>query len=244
MNIQPYVALLSTNAPSLEQVIEATPGVKALSVDTVVELMAVLDPALSGQVFNLVLEQDPVYPNLVFQLVSSQPQSVDGFHLYQADTYHLYIRDRELNSLRAVVAQVRSDMEASSWAIDVEDMLYDYDDEQSAYRANIEITFTVLAMPGQTLPAAIVYPVNTSAGESRLVNRVHQREEQAFSVMLVDTASNMEPIRREVQAALLGKQVSAQHEPIEYRQGAALDGGGPLSLWHELYKDALYIAES
>lgn len=243
MNVQPYVNLLTTNAPSLTQVAIASPGVTDINVSTTVELKTVLDAPMNNAVYNMVLPQGPTYPNVVFQMVGSTPTLIDGFHTTQVDTYHLYVRDSNLDNLILKVSQIRAAIEASPWSIEVQDLMFDYDDDKELFRVNIELTFTVLALAAQTMPAAIVYPVSTSADPSEVLNMVRQNENQSFAVMLMSTASNLEPLRREVQSALLGQQVSAEFEPIQYRQGAALDGGGGLSIWQEIYSDALYIVE-
>lgn len=244
MNIQPYVDLLSANAPSLTQVVSAVPGVTEINVSTAVELKAVLDLPMGDQVYNLVLPQKPGYPNLVFQLIGSTPNVVDGYHVSQVDTYHLYMRDDDIDNLIATVSEVRSAIETSSWSIELQDMMYDYDDKQDVYRANLEITFTVLALSAQTLPAAIIYPIGARANASELVNLTRQHEEQEFAIMLMSNSMNLEPLRREVQSVLIGQQVSSAYDPIEYSQGSALDGGGGLSLWQEVYHDALYVGQS
>ncbi|MCU7917069.1 MAG: hypothetical protein KZQ95_01770 [Candidatus Thiodiazotropha sp. (ex Epidulcina cf. delphinae)] len=243
MNVQPYVDLLIANAPSLTQVVVANAGVTKINVSTAVELKNVLDPAMDNRVYNMILPQSPSYPNLVFHLMGSTPTLVDGFHTAQVDTYHLYIRDGSLDNLIAKVSNVRTAIEASTWSIEAQDMMYDFDDEQAVFQANIEITFTVLALAAQTSPAAVVFPVGTNADQSELVNLTRQREHQTFAIMLMSNATNIEPLRREVQGALLGQQVSSAYEPIEYQQGVALDGGGGLALWQEIYSDALYIQQ-
>ncbi|MEW8027847.1 MAG: hypothetical protein AB2806_08920 [Candidatus Thiodiazotropha sp.] len=244
MNIQPYVDQLDTEAPSLQQVIVANPGVQSLGVSTEAELYNVLQPLLNSQTFHMVLPQEPDYPNLVFQLESSQPQEVDGYHISQTETFLLFVRAENIVSLNAAVDEVLAALEASAWSLEVNDMIKGYDDEQRVFRANIELLFTVTALPSpDQLPAAIVYPVNAQADPSPFGTIVRQLEHQQFAIVLMSNSTPIETLRREVQGALLGFQVSEIFNPVEYQQGTALDGGGGLQLWQEVYGDGHYIEQ-
>ncbi|MBV2138579.1 MAG: hypothetical protein KUF79_17365 [Candidatus Thiodiazotropha sp. (ex Ctena orbiculata)] len=244
MNIQRYVDQLDAAAPSLQQVIVANPGVRPLAVSTDTELYNVLRPLLNDQAFHMVLPEEPVYPNLVFQLISSQPQVVDGYHVSQIDTFLLFVRAETIEVLNTSVDEVLLALDASSWSMEVNDMMYDYDDEQLVFRANIEVIFTVTALPDPALlPAAVVYPANTSADPTPYGNFVRQLEHQSFVVVLMSNGASIESLRREVQDALLGFQVGDSFNPVQYQQGTALDGGGGLQLWQEVYGDGHYIEQ-
>lgn len=245
MNVQPYVDLLTANAPTLQQAVVAPPGVQSLGVVSTDEILTVFSGVFDNRVYQMSLPQYPTYPNLVYQLVSSNPQVVDGYHVTHTDTLHLYVRDTDDGvsnvGLDNAVAAVQAAIEASPWAIEVQDMMYDFDDEQNVYVAVIEITFVVSALPTQSLPAAIVYPVGTNADPSPFGNMVRQLERQSFAVVIISNSASIESLRREIQGALLGKQV---HETqIQYQQGIPLDGGGGLMLWQEVYSDSLYIEQ-
>ncbi|PUB82377.1 MAG: hypothetical protein DBP02_15095 [gamma proteobacterium symbiont of Ctena orbiculata] len=241
MNVQPYVDLLTANAPTLQQAVVAPPGVQSLGVVSTDEILTVFSGVLGDRVYQMSLPQYPTYPNLVYQLVSSDPQVVDGYHVTHTDTLHLYVRDTTIDGLDTAVATVQAAIEASAWSIEVQDMMYDFDDEQNVYVAVIEITFVVSALPSQSLPAAIVYPVGTNADPSPFGNLVRQLERQSFAVVIISNSASIESLRREIQGALLGKQV---HETqIQYQQGIPLDGGGGLMLWQEVYSDSLYIEQ-
>ena len=106
----------------------------------------------------------------------------------------------------------------------------------------MQVDFTVAALPTQTLPAAMLYPISAVAAPSTTDgNCLRQREEQTFGVLLMTMDSNIETLRRAVMAALLGFQVAAGYDHVEYSTGDPIDGGGGLDLWTETYTDALYI---
>lgn len=245
MNIQPYVDKLNADASALQQVIVASPGVDSLGVVTTDELYTVIAAVLNNQAYQMVLPQDPVYPNVVYQLVSSQPQVVDGYHVSQTDTFLLFVRAGSIDELDVAVAEVKAALSASTWALEVNDMMYDYDDEQRVFRANIELSFVVSALPSPTqLPAAIVYPVGVNADASNYGNMIRQREHQRFAIVLMSHSTSIDALRREVQAALLGYQVTPEYFEVEYQQGTALDGGGGLQLWQEIYGDSHFIQQA
>lgn len=244
MNVQPYADQITAEVAAMEQVVVATPGVTALSLDVSAVLAAALAGVAGGRVYPLTLPQVPTYPNIVYQHVSSTPGVMDGYHLSQADTFVLSVRDETLSGLLSVVDAMETAIEASSYSIEVSDRLADYDDQVEVYRYNIEIAFTSMAMPSQDLPAAMLYPVSANADFSGMVNIVRQLEHQTFTVLLFAQPGGINTMRRSVQAALLGFQVNSGYEPVEYQSGDALDAGGGLQVWQEVYSDALYIQES
>jgi hypothetical protein len=216
--------------------------VQSLGIVSTDEIRNTLDNVLGNRVYQMLLPQDPVYPNLVYRLVSSISQVDNGYHITQSDKLYLFVRDTTIDGLEVAVAEVRTAIEASSWSIEVQDMWYDFDENQSIYVARIEVDFTIPALSSQTLPAATVYPVETTADRSPFGNHVRQLEQQAFAVVIISDSVEIETLRREVQAALLGKQV---HETqIQYQRGVALDGGGGLMLWQEIFTDGLYIEQT
>ena len=243
MNLVPYKTQIDTEVPALQQVVVATQGVTSIAVDTADLLQAAIAATVSGRMSPLALEQNPTYPNIVYHQVAAQPLTFGGYHATTTDTFILYIRAATYASLQTVVAAVDAAIEASAYSIEVMDRLEDYDDEQKVFRCNLEVAFTVAALPTQTLPAAMLYAISASANPSLTDGHcIRQREQQNWGVLLLTTAGNIETLRRAVQAALLGYQVSTAYEHVQYVDGAPLDGGGGLDLWAEGYSDALYIS--
>lgn len=243
MNLAKYVAQLTTEVPALQQIITADPGVLAVTYNGIPDLIAATTAAVSGRVYNLEMPQDPTYPNLVFQLAGRQPQLVDGVHVSQSDTFVLYVRAETPDELATVRDAVAAGLNAAALAFEIQDELWDYDDKQLVYRANLEISLSLVASTSQTLPAAVVHTLGTDSDRAQYSNRIKQRSAGRFAVTILTDGGNLDALIDAVQDALLGFQVDANHEPVEHVRGRPLDGGGGLSIWQEVYNDATYIAE-
>lgn len=248
MNIQPYVDKINTDAAVIAQAVAAERGVKTLSVDTATELVSVLSGVLSDRVYMLLSPQEPTYPAAIFGLDSSEPVMSDGYHVMQVDTYTIHVRSDVVSGATGVsqaVSDVIAAFDASSWSIEVTDEAMEYDDETQTYVAILEVAFSVPALTTQSLPAAIVYPVDVTAEPSGYANLTRQHVIQGIGITLItDSTETITDVRNDLFNALLGYQVTADYDPVEYRQGGAIDGGGALTMWRETYVDGLYIQET
>ena len=248
MNITPYVTQINNEAAVIAQAVAAERGVKYLSVDTSSELVTVLSGVLGDRIYNLVLPQDPTYPCAVFGADSSEPVMSDGYHVMRVDTYTLHVRSPLIDGATGVtqsIAAILAAFEASSWPIEVTDAAMEYDDDTQTYVSILEVVFSIPALDTQTLPAAIVYPVDVSAEPSAFVNLTRQHVIQGIGITLItDGTETIEDVRNDLFNALLGYQVTTDYDPVEYRQGGALDGGGALTMWRETFVDGLYIQQA
>jgi hypothetical protein len=143
------------------------------------------------------------------------------------------------------VDAVRDALEASDWSMEVVDLGTSYDDETLTYATTMEVEVSIPVLTTQTLPAAIVYPMDVSADESRYANLTKQRVTQSIGITLItDSTESISDVRDDLFAALLGYQVTEAYSPVEYRGGSSVEGGGKLTVWREIFFDAYYISES
>ena len=102
MDLSPYATQLSTEVPALTVEI-ATQQITALATDTAAGLYSVLSPLVSGRVYPLHVEPDTIWPNITYQLVESEAQTADGYHIATVDRFVVWISatDPEWNAEEA-----------------------------------------------------------------------------------------------------------------------------------------------
>jgi hypothetical protein len=248
MNITPYINKINADAAVITQAVAATRGVSQTGVSTAAELVTALASVLGDRIYNLELPQDVTYPAAVFGQEGSTPVLVDGYHTMQVDTYLLSVVASTIDGTGGLIESVdavRDALEASSWSMEVVDSGTSYDDETLTYATTMEVEVSIPVLTTQTLPAAIVYPLDVSADESRYTNLTKQRVTQSIGITLItDSTETISDVRDDLFAALLGYQVDDTYSPVEYRSGSAVEGGGKLTVWREIFFDAYYIQES
>ena len=94
------------------------------------------------------------------------------------------------------------------------------------------------------LPSAYVHPMVDKATSNNLLGmNVSQEKDAQFGVLIaaknVNTVSGveeLEDIREAISAAILGKQPTANHGPIEYLGGQIADVDSQRIYWREVYQ--------
>lgn len=243
MDLTALIARLDT-VVELAQVIAAKPGGFQTPVDSSTELVTRLSSVVTGNIYPVTQRDQRVFPSIVYQLVSSQVGAIDGYRITQSDRYVLQIRASTYDDVVAKLGSVISALGASSYAIEVNDVLFDWDDAQEAYRANVDLEFTYLSATLQTKPAAFVYALDRSADESAVDNAVHQRVTNTYAIVIVTSAGDMSTLLDAVMTSLLGWQQSAAHDDFQYVGGSNLEGVAGLEVWRETYRDAEYVQQA
>lgn len=202
-----------------------------------------ISSAVSGRVYNLLMPDNAAYPNAVFQLVSSKRDSVDGLPIIKTEKLILTIRDETLAALETVGNSIRSSLlsysssgNAGAITIDdeAEDVEFAEDGTRKKYRLHLELTMTHLATSSQSLPAAFVYPLSTSAYPPDAVNVNEQVVEDEAAVVIVEksTGGSLDTAIGYCDA-LIGY-VPANYA-IEYQGGELVRQDGHLTTWRERF---------
>lgn len=212
------------------------------SLDTAKELTTLLRPLFTGGSFDpLTLGTEPVHPSLVYQLVSSGWLRLQGYAVAYSETYVLYIRTADVPTLVSQVDSVVSTIEASGHAIELNDMLTDYDDVQKLYRCNMEIAFTQAA-GNALIPACLVYPLAIDGEPNVYDGDCSQRRVNTYGVISLTVDNDVQNLRALAEAALVGAQVDTQHTQLQLRSGAPLELPGGLQGWQDIYSETQYTA--
>lgn len=249
MNVDGIVSRLDSQVGALAQVIAATPGGSQAPYDTSTALVSLLGSLVGGRMHPITIRDAGTHPSIVYQMVSSTASRIDGYRVTQTDTFVLFVRHTSYDSLITTVNSVIAAIDAAASAIEVTDMLFDFDDDQSAYRCNIELQFTYVVAGAQTLPCAYVYTIDRSADESAYDNFVKQRVTNDYGIIVITNSNaspvvSMDSLLTSIMGALLGWSQAATFNEFQYRSGSAIEGVGGLEMWREIYSDSEYVSQS
>jgi len=235
--------LVSVSPQVLKQVIKATSGGFQTPLDSSTELVSRLTSLVAGEVYPLTLLDRPKFPNIVYTLVSSQVGQFDGYLLTQSDRYVLEIRAATYAAMVTLVGSINSALKGSAYAIEVNDLAFDYEVDHHQYRCSMDIEFAYLSAASQVMPAAFVYGMDRIAGETMTDNFVQQRIQNTYSIVLVTASGNIDALLAAVMTKLLGWQQSTGDQ-YEYVSGSNVQGVAGLVVWREIYRDAQYIQQA
>lgn len=223
----------------LQQVVAAAPSGYVAPVDSSADIVTTLSPIVgTGAVYPLTQEDDAVVPSLVYQLARSNSGELDGYVVTQTDVYLMRLRCATYDDLITKFEAIVAALPGATYEMEVTDVLFDYDEKQEVYRCNLEVTVSYLSATAHTLPAAVVYPLDRSAGEPTSDNFVTQRIDNEYSIVLLTKDGNITPLMDAVMDALLGFQQTPEHGEMQYVTGSNLEGVAGLVVWREIYRDA------
>ena len=238
----PFITTKLTATESFGQVAAAPVSVGKPPLDTADELTKLLKEIFSTGSFDpLKLENEPTHPSLVYQLVSSGWLRLQGYAIAYTDTYVLYIRANSLAEIITKVDAVVTAIEASAHAIEVTDMLAEYDDEQSLYRCNMEIAFTQPAGDG-SLSAALIYSAGIDGFPNEYDGECSQRRMNNYAVVTLTIGNDLDTLRNAAEGALVGHQVGDQYTPMQLKSGSPIELPGGLQCWQDIYFDTQYTS--
>jgi len=215
--------------------------VAAIQSDTAVWVTNLLSPMVANRVYPLKLPDEPVLPSVVYQPVGRSWIEVDGHRIGTTDRYLLSVRGQTFTGLSSLSNDLPSVIAGFEGQAEITDAAADYEPDQRQYRAHFEVEFTSLATVSQELPAAFVYSVNAEAGENQADNRVSQAVTEGIGVVLVCPSSLLLPTRLTVEQTLIGLQLSAESDVVEYAGGNLLDQSGSVTYWRELFSYRRFI---
>lgn len=226
----------------LQQVLIAAPSGYVAPVNSSADIVSTLEPVVGvGGVYPLTLGDDAKLPNLVYQLAQSNSGEIDGYVVTQTDVYLLRLRCATYDDLVARFAATVAALPNATYEMSITDVVWDYDEKTTAFRANLELTVSYLAADGgasHVLPAAVVYALDRSAGETTSDNKITQRIDNEYSIVLLTKDGNITPLMDAVMDALLGFQQTSEHDEMQYVTGSNLEGVAGLVVWREIYRDA------
>lgn len=110
------------------------------------------------------------------------------------------------------------------------------------------------ALPG-AYPSAYVLPLSETATPAELHDSDEQRIEARFAVELMvkhaaqaasggPAQEELETLREEIKAALIGWQPGALFTPVAFAAGRLLDFSGGLAVWRDEFTTAYYTEEA
>lgn len=235
---------LVTSSPQiLGQVVRAPTGGFQVPVDSSTELVSRLTSVVSGQIYPVSLRESPTFPNLVYTLVSSRVEQIDGYRITQSDRYVLELRSTAYSDMLTKMAAIKTALDASSFAIEFNDLAFDWDENQLHYRCSIDLEFTYLSTSSQAMPCAFVYCIDRTAGENQVDNLVAQRVQNSYGIVVLTKTGNMGALLNSIMTTLLGWQ-QGTGDSFEYVTGTNLQGVAGLEVWREIYRDAEYIKQA
>lgn len=241
MDITPIITRLQAECPTLSQVLAARNGGSTAPAATQAALYSLLTSVVGTRMYPLQAPENVAHPSMVYQLTSSFPAQFDGYDVLHTDQYVLMLRGQDYSELLTIADTIVGLINGQP--IDVTDMLHDFDERESLYRINFELSYSYIAASAQTLPAAFVYTTSQSASPSSFDNRIKQRVSSEYAILLVTTDDNIAVLREEVQNALLGWQQTSGHHEMEYGAGLAIESVGGMAVWRDIYRDSFYITQ-
>lgn len=242
MDISAIVTRLTTQCPTLAQVVAAQTGGTQAPVTTQATLYSLLSGTVGARMYPLQLPEQPTHPSIVYQMVSSTPGVFEGYDVTHTDLFILNVRAADYDALLALYGDIVTALAGQT--IEVTDILHDYDQAENVFRLNLEISVSYLAATSQSLPAAYVYPLAITGSESAFDNYTRQQVAADYAVLIVTADDNLVALHDEIRDALLGWQQSATHGEMEYSNGAAIEGVGGMEVWRDVYRDTYYIEQA
>lgn len=244
MSIQLIIDHIKTTIPEIVQVVEAGGDNTNPTVDTSEHMNAIISSKITDtNVFRASDNPEDTY--CILNLVSSKPIELDRHKITQTDTYIAELRAKtKLDSFQAV-ADVRSVVESSAFAVEITDWLQDYDKESKSFRQNLELSFTVPASsPSAELPALLIYELGTKADNSASQNRVRQRLNVTYGLVLMTNTANYSSLKQAILDQLIGYSAGSEYEPLELKQGDPLETEGGLKLYRFVFEHSYIHIQS
>lgn len=243
MDVGPIITRLST-VSELQQVVAAESGGSQALVDTTTELVSLFGATFGERVYPLMIpETDPAMPNMVYQRVTSAPGLVDGRHILQQDSFVLTVRDSSYDNLVATENALIALMSGSTYALEVTDLIEEYDATRNAYVANMEVLFTYIRSTSQTLPAAFVFPLQRQANDTEHDGYVQQLTRNEYGICVITSGGDVPALLTAIEENLIGWSQSSVFQEIRYLRGNSLEGVSSLEVWREVYFDANHLRQ-
>lgn len=254
MNISNIISHLNSNTTSFTSIYEPTLGGFDIPVNSSSDLFTVLNSTITTLPNSA--EVDTALPHMVYRVMGVNPIEVDGYRVAQTDEFGLLLRASTYSSLRTLTNSVINLLGSGDYAVEASDLQTYYDPDFGADGCHvaelmIDVTYTTASSsPGPTgtldatLPLLMVYPISRDAGPMDDMNIVHQQVINQYAFVVVTQGNDIYTLLDELQEALLGYQVSSEHEGMHYLGGANLVGVKPMTIWREMYQNYYWIEET
>ena len=245
------IAALIQAGTSLVLVEEASDTPPYVSLED--DMKALLTPVFGEAVYPATQYklQPPDGQSATYELARSTPDYIEGVPVMQTDIYVVRIRSTHhlgFGALSTQVAAVLAAIGASTLPVTVTDRSFDFDEKNENYVYSLEVTFLTPATSAGagSLPSALLYPIFDAGDESITDNKVQQVVDRHTGLVIFDAAGNIETIRAEVRAVLLGYTLTpeAEHWAHQFNRGDKVESRGVLSVWREIYRDRYYIGQT
>ena len=178
----------------------------------------------------------------IYRLVSARPVEVDGVRVMSAITFVVTLRATSYAALITALGSVEAQVQASAAAISITDAAMDFDTGKKHFLADLELVYAVPAVAGGVdgnWPALLVDVVDYIGDpEGADLMPIRQRVERTYRLMIMTTGDDLVALRQELEAALLGWQVSAADWPFHFVDGRQVSLPGGIVGWADVYTDA------
>lgn len=209
--------------------------------DAVPLVRALGDAVTNSQTYPLRLPDDLPTPGKhgVYQLAARQHVEADGWTLARTDTWLMSLRAPTFDALRPMADQFVLEVANQTGVVGVEitDAATDYEREQRQCRAHFELQATAMATASPALPTAFIHNVDATASENGLATcATRQTVTENVAVVLIADRNELQQVRAQTTAALLGLEIPGGMTPMEYVAGTQLTVVGRHVYWRELYR--------
>lgn len=237
---------LTAQCPSFAGIGELRAGSTLVSTDAALASQT-LKGVLSSVVASVYAVEAPAAanpPDAIYALMFSRAVEIDGDRVATVVGFAVTLRSKSYEDLMPLLAQVEQAIAASPAAIGITDAAMDYEATRNIFAADLQVEIAIPAVGSEGWPTLLVGAEQVSGQPSMFDNFTRQRVTRNFSFVIVSDQSDIEPLRAELQAALLGwQQPGADHE-FEFASGAVVAMPGGLFAWRDVYTDATYIQQT
>lgn len=240
MDISNLVTNITAKCPTAAQVMKAE-DISREFVDTSQIIFGLVSPSVSGRAYPSKLPGNKTFPALVYSLVSSNKISFSQFNILQTDVFIVYFQATtyiEIMTLRESIKSslVNYNVAATAGDIEITDESIDYLPDQQLHQCALELNIVHLNGLNQAIPAVLVYESNNGMPANEMINTVVQWREVELNIDIVAKHEQLETIRREVEAAVLGYREASYGAGTEAIGGSRLESLVNVSVWEQRYK--------
>lgn len=124
MDVSAIVARIDAQCPAIAQVFAALPGGGNITpVASEAALYALLASSVSNRMYPLQLKKNATHPSIVYQMVSSQPGTFEGYDVTHSDVYVMSIRGADYDALLTLVGTIKTALGTA--AVDITDIVHE-----------------------------------------------------------------------------------------------------------------------
>jgi len=239
MQLDNLIAHIIATCPTAAQVLKAE-DIDREFVDTSNIIYNLVKDSVSGRAYPGKMPKEKTFPALVYDLVSSNKVSYSQFNILQADVFVLYFQAETYSEIMTLRETIKSDLvnyypTDSGGDIEITDESISYLYEQGLYQCALELSIVHLNGSNQALPAILVFESADSAAPNDMLNTVAQWREVDLSFNVIAKHEDLDAMRNELEASVLGYRENNMGAGSEYTRGGRLESLINMTVWEERY---------